>query len=149
VETEIDVQRVRRVETRSGSTRFVLEDADGNEYTTFREAIGEEAEKYSGRRALIAYHEEQRGSYRNVYLDRVSPAPSQQGTAEAGEGASESDEVGWRTAIEASPWLLGSSEPDREVPPEEFFDKLKPFKELVSEDVKEGGEEPPGETERS
>ena len=68
---------------------------------------------------------------------------------EAGEGASESDEVGWRTAIEASPWLLGSSEPDREVPPEEFFDKLKPFKELVSEDVKEGGEEPPGETERS
>ena len=86
METEIDVQRVRRVETRSGSTRFVLEDADGNEYTTFREATGEEAEKYSGRRALIAYHEEQRGSYRNVYLDRVSPARSKEGTGEATEG---------------------------------------------------------------
>ena len=137
MEAEVQVREVRRVETRSGSIRFVLQDADGNEYTTFREAIGEEAERYAGRRVIVSYHEEQRGSYRNVYLDGVREAPAEGGS---GVEASEPDEVGWRTAIEASPWLLGSSEPDREVPPEEFFEKLKPFKELVSEDIKEEGD---------
>ena len=141
METEVDVREVRRVETRSGSTRFVLEDGHGNEYTTFREGIGEAAEALAGRRAVITFHEEERGRYRNVYLDSVAPSQAEtEASASTGE-ANEADEVGWRTAIEASPWLLGRSEPDREVPPEEFFDKLKPFKELVSEDVKEGEEE--------
>jgi len=140
METEVHVRGVRRVETRSGSTRFVLEDSEGNEYTTFREAIGEEAERYPGAKALITYHEEQRGSYRNVYLDAIAPIEREDGDPSDPAEAHEADEVGWRTAIEASPWLLGSSEPDREVPPEEFFEKLKPFKELVSEDIKEGGE---------
>ena len=148
METEVDVREVRRVETRSGSTRFVLEDGHGNEYTTFREGIGEAAAALAGRRAVITFHEEERGRYRNVYLDSVAPSQAEtEASASTGE-ANEADEVGWRTAIEASPWLLGRSEPDREVPPEEFFDKLKPFKELVSEDVKEGGEAP-GEDERS
>jgi hypothetical protein len=56
VETEVDVRDVRRVETRSGSTRYVLEAAHGSEYTTFRESIGEDAERYAGRRAVITYH---------------------------------------------------------------------------------------------
>jgi hypothetical protein len=143
VDSQIQVRGVRRVVTKSGSTRFVLEDAEGNEYTTFREGIGEAAESYEGRPAVITYHEEQRGNYRNVYLDAINPAPDEaEETSSATPAAGEADEVGWRTAIEASPWLLGSSEPDREVPPEEFFDKLKPFKELVSEDIKEGDEEP-------
>jgi hypothetical protein len=145
VEAEVHVRDVRRVETRSGKTRFVLEDSHGNEYTTFREAIGEEAERYAGRRAAITYHEEQRGSFRNVYLDSVAPAPNQDDRAGGGDEANEADEGGWRTAIEASPWLLGSSDPDREVPPEEFFDRLKPFKDLVSEDIKERDEEPASE----
>ena len=132
---------VRRVETKSGSTRFVLEDVEGAEYTTFREGIGEAAESYAGRRARITYHEEQRGNYRNVYLDAIAPAPGQPQDASS-PTPGDADEVGWRTAIDASPWLLGRSEPDREVPPEEFFDKLKPFKELVSEDIKEGEDEP-------
>jgi hypothetical protein len=144
MEAEVDVREVRRVETRSGSTRFVLEDGHGNEYTTFREGIGEAAEALAGRRAVITFHEEERGRYRNVYLDSVAPSQAEtEASASTGE-ANEADEVGWRTAIEASPWLLGRSEPDREVPPEEFFDKLKPFKELVSEDIKEGEEEQPG-----
>jgi hypothetical protein len=93
---------------------------------------------------VITFHEEERGRYRNVYLDSVAPSQAEtEASASTGE-ANEADEVGWRTAIEASPWLLGRSEPDREVPPEEFFDKLKPFKELVSEDIKEGEEEQPG-----
>jgi hypothetical protein len=29
------------------------------------------------------------------------------------------DESAWSTAIEAAPWVLGTNEPDREVPPEE------------------------------
>ena len=141
METEVDVREVRRVETRSGSTRFVLEDGHGNEYTTFREGIGQAAEALAGRRAVITFHEEERGRYHNVYLDSVAPSQAEtEASASTGE-ANEADEVGWRTAIEASPWLLGRSEPDREVPPEEFFDKLKPFKELVSEDIKEGEEE--------
>ena len=138
---------MRRVETRSGSTRFVLEDGHGNEYTTFREGIGQAAEALAGRRAVITFHEEERGRYRNVYLDSVAPSQAEtEASASTGE-ANEADEVGWRTAIEASPWLLGRSEPDREVPPEEFFDKLKPFKELVSEDIKEGEEEQPADGE--
>jgi hypothetical protein len=142
VETEVDVREVRRVETRSGSIRYVLEATDGNEYTTFRESIGEEAERYRGKRAIITYHEEQRGNYQNVYLDSIAPAPSEgDEVASSADATHEADEAGWRTAIDASPWLLGSTEPDREVPPEEFFDKLKPFKELVAEDIKEGGEE--------
>jgi hypothetical protein len=147
MEAEGDVREVRRVETRSGSTRFVLEDGHGNEYTTFREGIGEAAGALAGRRAVITFHEEERGRYRNVYLDSVAPSQAEtEASASTGE-ANEADEVGWRTAIEASPWLLGRSEPDREVPPEEFFDKLKPFKELVSEDIKEGEEEQPADGE--
>lgn len=42
----------------------------------------------------------------------------------------------WRTAVEAAPWLLGGSEPREEVPPEKLYDKLKPFKERVAEDIK-------------
>ena len=147
MEAEVDVREVRRVETRSGSTRFVLEDGHGNEYTTFREGIGEAAEALAGRRAVITFHEEERGRYRNVYLDSVAPSQAEtEASASTGE-ANEADEVGWRTAIEASPWLLGRSEPDREVPPEEFFDKLKPFKALVSDHIKEGEEDQPADGE--
>ena len=37
--------------------------------------------------------------------------------------------------------MLGTNEPDREVPPEELFEKLEPFKRLVAEDIRQGGEE--------
>ena len=53
----------------------MLEDGHGNEYTTFREGIGEAAEALAGRRAVITFHEEERGRYRNVYLDSVAPSP--------------------------------------------------------------------------
>ena len=37
--------------------------------------------------------------------------------------------------------MLGSSEPDREVPPEELYEKLEPFKRLVAEDIRKGGDD--------
>jgi hypothetical protein len=38
--------------------------------------------------------------------------------------------------VEATPWLVGSGEPEREVPPEELFERLKPFKDRVADDIR-------------
>ena len=122
MEKEIEVTDVRTFETSGGNTRFVVRDADGDEYTTFRERIGEGAMRAKGSRAKIAYHEQQRGQYTNVYLDSIEPLP---------------EEAGWRTAVEAAPWLVGSDDTDREVEPDEMFEKLKPFKDRVAEDIRE------------
>jgi hypothetical protein len=136
MEAVVDVEAVRRTQTRNGNTRFVLRDREGNEYTTFRPQIGEEAERYSGARARIAYHEEQRGSFRNVYLDAVGPAGD--ASVEDSGGDSDPEQAAWRTAVDAAPWLVGSRDPEGEVPPDELFDKLKPFKDRVAEDIEDG-----------
>jgi hypothetical protein len=52
----------------------------------------------------------------------------------------EAEEVAWRTAVDAAPWLLGEK-PKASVPPKKFFEKLKPFKELVAEDIEVGDED--------
>jgi hypothetical protein len=136
VDAVVTIEEVQTFDTRSGNTRFVVRDQDGNEYTTFRESIGEAAQRLEGRRARIEYHENKRGQYTNVYLDKVEPAPE----APAGSGGADTDpdEAAWRTAVEAAPWLVGESEPREEVPPEDLYEKLKPFKERVAEDIKEG-----------
>jgi hypothetical protein len=128
------IDSVRAFETQSGkSTRYVVKDADGDEYTTFRERIGEAAQAFEGRRVRIEFHEEQRGQYTNVYLDKVEAAP-----AAEGEDETDPEEVGWSTAVEAAPWLVGA--PEEEVEPDELFEKLKPFKDKVSEDIRDGEE---------
>ncbi len=132
----MDIDRVMTFDTRGGNVRYVLKDTDGNEYTTFREAIGKEAKRLEGRRARIEYHENQRGEYTNVYLDKVEPAPEEPGEGAAGRDT-DPDEAAWRTAVEAAPWLAGESGPGEEVPPEELYDKLKPFKDRVAEDIKD------------
>jgi hypothetical protein len=81
-------------------------------YTTFRESIGEQAKRLEGQRVRIEYHENRRGEYTNVYLHKVVPAP----------------------------WLVGESEPHEEVPPEQLYEKLEPFKERVAEDIKKDGD---------
>jgi hypothetical protein len=136
METVVTIRDVRTFETRGGNLRYVVRDTDGNEYTTFREAIGQEAETHEGSRARIEYHEEQRGQYTNVYLDKIEAAPD--GGGESDE--TDPEEAAWRTAVDAAPWLVGESEPHEEVPPDELYDKLKPFKERVAEDIKESGE---------
>jgi hypothetical protein len=133
MEAVVTIAEVRTFETRSGNARFVVTDGDGNEYTTFREGIGKEAKRLEGSRVRIEYHENQRGEYRNVYLDKVEPAP----TAATAGSDTDPDEAAWRTAVEAAPWLVGESEPREEVPPEHLYDKLKPFKDRVAEDIKD------------
>jgi len=123
---------VEPVKTRSGTIRYVSRDTDGNEYTTFRESIGQRAQELEGQRARIEFHEQQRGEYTNVYLDKVEPAPPEPG---AGDD-SDPEEAAWRTAVDAAPWLVGESAPDEAVPPDELYEKLKPFKERVANDIR-------------
>jgi hypothetical protein len=132
-ETVITLEEVRTFDTRNGSVRYVVRGSDGNEYTTFREGIGQQAQQLHGKRARIEYHEEQRGQYTNVYLDKVEAEPEDAQQA----GDSDPDEAAWRTAVDAAPWLVGESEPHEEVDPDELYEKLKPFKERVVEDIKE------------
>ena len=138
MEKEVTVERVEVTETRNGNRRFVLRDSDGNEYTTFRPQIGSEAAKYEGRKAQITFHEQERNGFTNVYLDAVAPAAG----ADAGDGGGEHDaeEAAWQTAVEAAPWLIGKREPEKEVDPDELFDKLKPFQERVASDIREDGD---------
>ena len=136
MDAEVLVREVAEVETRSGKTRYVLRDDEGREFTTFRPQIGRDAARFQGRRARIEFHEEERNGFRNVYLDAIKEAPEGQEPS----GGTDPDEVAWSTAVEAAPWMLGSRDPDAEVPPEELFEKLEPFKRLVAEDIREGGE---------
>jgi hypothetical protein len=137
-EAVVEVADVRTFETKGGNTRYVVSDERGNEYTTFRERIGKAALGVKGARARIEFHEQERGQYTNVYLDAIEPV------RDAGEDRGEDtdpEEVGWRTAVEAAPYLTGTSEPKREVEPDELFEKLKPFKNRVAEDIREDGDE--------
>jgi hypothetical protein len=139
VENQTRVESVERSETRGGNARWVLRDAEGREYTTFRPRIGEEAERYRGKRATLEFHEEDRNGFHNVYLDAIRPAPEQPAEPTAGGNDSDPDEVAWSTAVEAAPWLLGTSEPKEELAPDELYEKLEPFKRRVSEDIRQGG----------
>jgi hypothetical protein len=136
-ETVVDVESVREFETKGGNTRFVLRDADGNEYTTFREQIGAAAKRLEGSRARIKFHEQQRGEYTNVYLDSIEAA---EGDGSPVRDDTDPEEAGWQTAVEAAPWLVGDSGEDR-VDPDEVFEKLKPFKDRVSEDIREAADD--------
>ena len=135
VETVTTLQQVRTFETSRGNVRYVARDSEGREYTTFREEIGERAQRLEGKGVRLEYHETQRGRYTNVYLDRVDPAPAEMST---GDADTDHREAAWRTAVEAAPWLIGESEPHEEVPPDELYDKLRPFKERVAADIEAG-----------
>ena len=127
----VTVAEVKGFKTQSGNTRFVLRDHEGREYTTFREEIARQAVAAEGRRARIKFHEQQRGQFTNVYLDAVEPLDGP-----AGDDSSEAvEEVAWKTAVDAAPWLLGG-EPEEPVPPEELFERLQPFKERVADDIR-------------
>ena len=135
------IAAVKTNETRNGNTRWTVTDDNGTEYTTFRPPIGQAAEKAEGSRARISFHEEERNGFRNVYLDKVEALPD---AAPAGQVSdSDPDEAAWRTAVDAAPCLLSEDEVEGEITPEEAFEKLKPFKDLVSEDIRSGSADPP------
>ena len=142
MEIDTTIRSVEEVETRTGKIRYVVRDDEGREFTTFRPAIGKDAARFEGRRARVAFHEEERNGFQNVYLDGIAEAPGDGGGSEGeGEGGStDPDEVAWNTAVEAAPWMVGSREPEREIPPEELYEKLEPFKRLVAEDIREGAQ---------
>jgi hypothetical protein len=130
---EVHVTEVKALETRSGSTRYVLVDEDGNEYSTFREPIARKAVEAEGGRARIRFHEQERNGFTNVYLDSVEPL----GEAQPEEGEDRQvEEAAWDAAIDAAPWLVGG-DPKRKVPADQLFETLKPFKDRVAEDIKD------------
>jgi hypothetical protein len=129
------IDDVRTFETRRGNVRYVVRDAEGKEYTTFRETIGDKAKDLEGQRVRIEFHEEQRGDFTNVYLDKVEAAPAEGGATQQLD--TDPEEAAWRTAVDAAPWLVGESDPDAKVSPNELYETLKPFKDQVAEDIKE------------
>jgi hypothetical protein len=140
VEREVRVREVEERSARSGTTRFVLRDDEDREYTTFRDRIGRDALRFRGKRARIEFHEEERRGFHNVYLDAIGPAaePARQ---EGRRDVQPADESAWDTAVEAAPWIVGTPEPQEAVPPEELYERLHPFKELVAEDIRRAGAE--------
>jgi hypothetical protein len=142
-ERVVKVTDVKGFRTQSGNTRFVLRDEESNEYTTFKENIARDALAAEGRRARIRFHEQQRNGFTNVYLDAVEPLEDK--AADGGEVAdADVDEVAWKTAIEAAPWLLGEA-PAGGVEAEQLFEKLQPFKELVADDIRDGDDRDDGD----
>jgi hypothetical protein len=129
------IEDVRKFQTQKGNTRYVVRDSDGNEYTTFREAIGTKADELKGRRVRIEYHEQQRGEYTNVYLDKVEAVAAE--TGGANQTDTDPEEAAWRTAVDAAPWLVGDPGSAGSTAPEELYETLKPFKDKVAEDIKE------------
>ena len=137
--TVVTLAEVRAVQTRGGSVRYVSKDTDGNEYTTFREDIGERAKQLQGTRVRLEYHEERRGQYHNVYLDRVEPVEPAAGSrpaADPQQADTDPQQAAWQTAVAAAPWLVG--QPGSAVPPNKLYEKLKPFEERVAADIEEG-----------
>jgi len=137
-EIEVRVSDVKAFKTKSGNTRFVLVADDGSEYTTFKEQIAAKLPGLEGKRARIKYHEQERDGFTNVYLDGVEPLEAAR--AEGG-AASDADEVAWKTTIDAAPYLLSADAVEREVSPDELFEKLQPFKELVAEDIRDADDD--------
>jgi hypothetical protein len=136
-EAVVTVAGVEALRTQSGNTRFVLKDDEGREFTTFREQIARDAVAAEGKRARVTFHEQQRGQYTNVYLDAVEVLDEPAGAD--GPASEDVEEVAWKTAVDAAPWLVGG-EPEEPVPADELFELLQPFKERVADDIR--GEEP-------
>jgi hypothetical protein len=134
-EQEVLVAEVKALRTKSGNTRFVLVDDAGTEYSTFKENVAASLPGLKGRRARITFHEQERNGFTNVYLDSAAPVDDEGGRA----SDRDADEVAWKTAIEAAPYLLSSDAVEEEVPPDELFEKLQPFKELVADDIEGDG----------
>ena len=131
MERDVVVESVNAFTTQSGNTRFVLKADDGSEYTTFKEAIARQAVAAEGRRARIEFHEQQRNGFTNVYLDKVEVLEDDEPAGDANV-----EEVAWRTAVEAAPWLLGDA-PKGGIDADEAFEKLQPFKERVADDIRD------------
>jgi hypothetical protein len=134
-EEEVLIAEIKAFKTKNGNTLYVLVDDGGKEYSTFKEQIAAKLPGLEGKKVRITYHEQQREGFTNVYLDDVEPLEP---AGSAGER--EPDEVAWKTAMEAAPYLLDPDVADREISPRDLFAKLQPFKQLVAEDIEQNGD---------
>ena len=76
----------------------------------------------------------------NAPLDKVEPLPDE---ADGGDGDTDPDEAAWRTAARRRPGWSAKSELHEEVAPDELYDKLRPFKDKVAEDIKDADQRAP------
>jgi hypothetical protein len=96
--------------------------------------------RFEGERAVIAFHEEERRGFRNVYLDAIKAAPRPRShDDDAPDEGHRADETAWDTALQAAPWIVGTPEPQEALPAEELYERLHPFKELVADDIRRSG----------
>jgi hypothetical protein len=73
----------------------------------------------------------ERNGFTNVYLDGVEPLEAEPDGDEVLV-----EEVAWRTAVDAAPWILGQAPPGG-VDRDEAFEKLQPFEERVADDIRD------------
>jgi hypothetical protein len=84
-------------------------------------------------RARVEFHEQERNGFTNVYLDDVTPLDED--AEQPRDAPSPADEVAWKTAVDAAPYLLDAEAVEEEVPSKELFAKLQTFKQLVADDI--------------
>ena len=127
----VTVAEVNAFMTQSGNRRFVLRDEKGaSTRRSMRRSRARRSPPRGAARASTSTSSSAAGS-RTSTLDRVQPLDER-----AGEASSEAvEEVAWKTAVDAAPWLLGG-EPEERVPPEELFELLQPLKERVADDIR-------------
>ena len=91
--------------------------------------------------SLLSSRPKNEGEWWFNYLDKVEAAPAS--PPSAGGDDSDPDEAAWRTAVDAAPYLLDEEEAGGDITPEKAFEKLKPFKDLVADDIRSGPHAPP------
>ena len=115
-------------DTRSGNKRYVLRDGEGKEYTTSASRSGR-GEGLEGSR-LGSSSTSQRGQYTNVYLDKVEPAPDAPARPAARGQRAPTRTRPPTPSRRGGALAAGELSRNEEVPPEELYEKLRPFKEL-------------------
>ena len=129
-EAVVDVAEVKAFQTKLRQRALRAARRRRQRVHHLREAIARDAVAAEGKRAHIEFHEQQRGEFTNVYLDKVEPLPTD-------DEATTADEVGWRSAIEAAPYLVTGRRRGARDSGGRAVRKLQPFKELVAEDIRE------------
>jgi hypothetical protein len=137
-ELDVEVREVKALTTRSGNTRFVLVDEGGNEYSTFKERSRATRSRPSAS-GLASSTTRTSGTASGTSISTVSsrstPATATTAAASTTGARSRRSRGG---PIDAAPYLVGERE--AELPPEELFDRLQPFNELVADDIRDGDE---------
>ena len=113
MEADVRIDKVDAVQTRGGNTRYVIRDDQGREYTTFRPDHRDARQRNSRAGARTSSFTRTSATVSRTSISTGSPRAAE---SSAPLTATDPDESAWSTAVEAAPWVLGSREPEREVP---------------------------------